>query len=158
MASELRVSDLEKYGQVELIITLEENAHIDYVNKWTYIANTFHESRETGRKDIVQNAINKCKLPANRQRTILRRRESGVAGATNNNAKDKQLRFRMLNSLTQSNEITLIPIDSDDGTECWSMTELMDFLHAFREEFDDILESHGGLLGYIRIKPRREEG
>lgn len=163
MASELMLSDLRKHGSVYLVITLDNDAPDDYVSNWTKIVSTFNEMGEKERDTCAQIAINKCKLESNRQRKVLGRRESGIGGSTGNNTIDKQIRFDHPNKnhresiwpFSSPEKIILTPIDSD--IEFWSLTELTDFLQAFREEFDDILESHGGVRGYIHIEPRDEE-
>lgn len=163
MVGELMLSDLRKHGDVYLVITLDNDAPDEYVLKWAKIVSTFDKMREKERVIHAQIAINKCKLESNRNRKALGRVESGVGGSTSNNTLDKQIRFEHPNKnyrasfwpFSSPKNITLIPIDSD--IEFWSLTELTDFLHAFREEFDDILESHGGVRGYIHIEPRDPE-
>ena len=123
-----------------VIVRLDSDAPIAYADKWTTICDAMTPRLDNNivklRDAIVTEISTRLKMegvgrPIDQEE--LRRSERGFGGG--NNMKNRQLRFHE-DALSPEEEVRLIAIDSGDGTDRWTLLELIKFKQVIQKALE----------------------
>lgn len=113
---------------------IDSDAPTKYIERWKEIK---RECENSDNKYIVEQIKNNCKIVSNKHLPYLERCEGGLGG--NDNLHDKQIRFRMEESVKYDNDILLLPSNSE--TQKWSYDEFDDIIRSFTIVLNDKMRS-----------------
>lgn len=103
---------------------IDSDAPTKYIERWKEIK---MKCENGNNKYVVEQIKNNCKIVSNKNLPYLERYEGGLGG--NDNLLNKQIRFRMKESVKYDNDI-LLHI-SNTETQKWSYDELDDIIRSF---------------------------